>query len=60
MKIHFQFQQIQIPSLQYSTKDIKEIESRVLRVIGEYDKISSAKVNIDAFVASGSAGKLHT
>jgi hypothetical protein len=46
MKLHFQFQQIQIPSLQYST-DIKEIESRVLKVIGEYDKISSAKVNID-------------
>jgi hypothetical protein len=40
------FHQIQIPSLSYSTKDIKEIETRVMRVIGEYDKISAAKVNI--------------
>jgi hypothetical protein len=43
------FQQYQIPALQYSTKDIKEIETRVLKVIGEYDKISAAKVNIKDF-----------
>lgn len=35
-----------VPAFQYSTKDVKEIETRVLKVIGEYDKISVAKVRL--------------
>lgn len=43
-KVNIQIQQ-QFQSLQFSTKDLKDIESRVMKVIGDYDKVSAAKVS---------------
>ncbi|XP_070499878.1 acyl carrier protein-like [Chironomus tepperi] len=46
-KVNFQCIQ-KIQSLQYSTKDRKEIESRVLKVIAAYDKITADKLTVDS------------
>ncbi|KAG5679764.1 hypothetical protein PVAND_009304 [Polypedilum vanderplanki] len=46
-KVNFQCIQ-KIQNLQYSTKDRKEIESRVMKVIAAYDKITADKLKVDS------------